>query len=267
MDQDQNPSKKLEYPLNPNFGNGTFYRRLRLQKGEDSSGSFVLGEVEDCNHGFISKVYYRDNIVTNIQAEDRRTPFDTCNGAFARLQELIGSPLGQSVKEQLQQLNPSRHCTHWLDLTLLCMQQACRDEAMRDYLVDIPDEKPGQATTATIRLNGDIVHSWQVKDWQVLAPKELAENTLYKGFARWANNMFGDDETALEAAYILQKGYFVSGARPMDLNKLAGEPAKQHAIMLGACYTYSEPVVSEARRTANSVRDFSNCEEQLLKFS
>ena len=102
--------------------------------------------------------------------------------------------------------------------------------------------------------------------YQILAPDELAENTLYRGFSRWANTCFVDDANALEAAYILQKGYFVSGARPMDLNKLAGEPANKHAVMRGACYTYSAPVVDIAKRTADSVRDFTDCEEQLLEF-
>lgn len=266
MSQDSGTDKAFDFPPNPDFGQGSFYRRVRLQKGEDAQGSYVLGEVEDCNHGFISKLYYHNNKVTDIQAEDKRTPFDTCHGALVPLKELIGQPLGQSVKEMMQQLDAGRHCTHWLDLTLLCMQQALREESERDYIIDIPDEKPGSATVATIRLNDKIIHQWQVQEWQVIAPQILAGNTLYKGFARWANRLLGDNATALEAAYILQKSYFVSKARPMDLNTLAGEPALNHSVMLGACYSYSEPVVNIAKRSFNAVKDFTDCEEQLLSF-
>lgn len=265
MSQLEDPNNPFNYPINPDFGNGIFRRRLHLQKGSDEKGNFVFGQVEDCNHGFQSKLYYADNKITAIDAELKRTPFTTCDGAKKPLMALIGSPLGLTAKEQIMLLDPSANCTHWLDLTLLCAQQAYRDEAQRDYQVAIPDEID-QPTLATISCNGEVLLEWSIKEWQILAPAELAGKTLYKGFASWANDVFADEPDLLEAAFILQKGYFVSKARRYDLDKLAGEAASTHTVMRGACYSYSEPMVNIATRTANSTRDFTDAEEQLLQF-
>ena len=266
MTAKENPSTGLDYPKNPNFGNGIFRRRVRLQKGQDDKGLYVLGEMEDCNHGFSSKVYYANNVVIDIEAEALRTPFNTCPGAITPLRELIGSPLGLTAKAQIANINMASHCTHWIDLSLMCMQHATREETIRDYTVDVPDEIEGQSTQVTIRCNDEIVHQWEIQKWQLLQPQSLVGKTLFKGFAQWANEAFVNDERALEAAFILQKGYFVSNARPMDLQKLAGESALHHTVMRGACYSYSEPQVNSAVRTKDSIRDFTDCAEKLLKF-
>ncbi|NRB37809.1 MAG: DUF2889 domain-containing protein [Pseudomonadales bacterium] len=266
MSKVENLENPLNYPINPDFGSGIFRRRVRLQKAEDEKGLYVLGELEDCNHGFISKVYYANNKVTDIQAQAIRIPLTTCHGALEPLKALIGSELALSAKEQMSKLDILSQCTHWLDLTLLCMQQATSEERCRDYIIDVPDELSGQSTTATVRCNGEIIHQWKIQKWQIQQPETLLGNTLYKGFASWANKQFADDEKALQGAFILQKAYFVSRARPFDLKKLAGESATQHSMMIGACYSYSEPQVSEALRTKDTVRDFTDTPEQLLQF-
>lgn len=265
MSQHQNQSNPFKYPLNPSFGQGIFRRRLRLQKGQDQQGLFVLGEMEDCNHAFQCKVYHDGNTVLDIQPQHKRIPLSTCDGAGKLLLELIGSPLGLDAKQQYSLINPIKHCTHWLDLTLLCIQQATRDEDYRDYLIDVPDET-NHPTTVSISRNGELIHRWQIHNWIIQQPEQLAGNTLYKGFAAWTNHVYSHDADLLEAAFVLQKGYFVSRARQFDINKLAGEPANRHAVMQGACYSYSEPQVSKAVRTAGTVRDFTDCPEQLLAF-
>ena len=78
MSDSRNP---FDYPLNPNYGQGVFHRKIRFSKGNDSDGDFVFGELEDCNHGFCIKVYFSNGIVTAIQPEAKRIPLSTCAGA------------------------------------------------------------------------------------------------------------------------------------------------------------------------------------------
>jgi hypothetical protein len=253
------------YPLNPSFGHGIYRRKVSLSKQRDAKGDYVAGQMEDCMHGFTVKVYFNEHQVTAIDGEHKRSPFTGCEGAKAALDELIGTELGLSAKALSRLLPASSNCTHWLDLSLLCIQHASRDEQQRIYSVEIADED-NKATQARIYRNDTLCLSWQVKDWCVQAPEALAGNTLSAGFSRWANEAYQHDAQLLEAAYILQKGYFVSTARRYDLNKLAGEPASQHKVMLGACYTYSKPQFDHAVRAENAERDFTQHEELLLKF-
>lgn len=255
------PNNPFNYPLNPTFGQGIFRRHIRLQQGV----GVVHGALEDCNHGFCVTVYHDGNRVTDIQAKAKRTPFTTCPGAVEPLKALIGKPLDLDAKALNMQMPAGSNCTHWLDLAILALQHAKRDEAVREYRVAIPDED-GHSIEASVHCNARLVHEWRVEEWQILEPAAISGNGLYKGFAGWANQAFADDDER-EAAFVLQKGYFVSRARRYDIQQLTGESAKVHTMMHGACYSYSEPNVSQAVRSADSVRDFTDSEEEILKFT
>jgi hypothetical protein len=194
-----------------------------------------------------------------------RIPLTTCAGAYDRLQRLVGKSIQQSTKELVAQIDPSSQCTHWFDLALLTISYCRRSEheAERIYDVEVPDEADG-AVNVKLWCNQQLLLDWQIADWVIQAPNNFAGNTLFKGFAAWANAI--EDETVQEAAFILQKGYFVSRARRFDIAKLEDEPANKHTMMRGACFSYSEPQVDIAKRTIGTVRDFTDCPEQLLKF-
>jgi hypothetical protein len=88
---------------------------------------------------------------------------------------------------------------------------------------------------------------------------------LYKGFSKWASACFTGEER--EAAFILQKGYFVASARRYNIDAQVGKAANEDRdVMLGVCFSYSTPQIEIATRTADSTRDFSNTPELLLKF-
>jgi hypothetical protein len=256
MSDHRNP---FNYPLNPQFGKGIYRRRIRLSH----ENNYVLGELEDCNHGFSVRVYHDFSKVTSIEAQHHRIPFSTCGGAKDPLLALIGLPLGLTLQELSAKIDTRANCTHWLDLTLLAISHISCCESVREYNIEVPDEM--DTTKAKVYCNGNLIHQWQLKDWTILTPENLQGNTLFKGFSAWANAAFiEEDEKA--AAFILQKGYFVSRARRFDLDKVAGESAKAHHMMAGACYSYSEPQASTAVRTNKTTRDFSNTPEELLLF-
>ena len=253
------PRNPFNYPINPDFGKGIYRRRIRLEK----QGNSVRGQLEDCNHGFCGVVHHDGNKITAIDPEHKRIPFDTCGGAAKPLMTLIDTPLGLNARQLAERVDPRANCTHWLDLTLLAIRQAARDEAVRQYDVEVPDELDSP-TDAKVFRNGELIHHWQMRDWVIQAPAGLEGNTLFRGFSAWANREFTDDEQ--EAAFILQKGYFVSRARRFDIEQIAGESAARHKSMHDACYSYSEPQRSKAHRTSGTTRDFTETPEELLKF-
>ncbi len=254
------PRNPFNYPINPAFGTGIYRRRIRLT----SHQGYVLGELEDCNHGFTVRVYHDFVTVTGIEAQHHRIPFSTCGGAKDPLMKLIGLPVGLSSQDLSAKVEARANCTHWLDVSLLAIQHITRCEAVREYNLEVPDEA-GKPTQAKVSCNGNLVHSWLLQDWIIQQPSALNGNTLFKGFSAWANSAFTDDDEK-EAAFILQKGYFVSRARRFDMDKLVGESASVHTMMAGACYSYSAPNSSIAVRTENTTRDFTDTPEELLLF-
>ena len=249
----------IHYSHNPHYGEGTFRRRIRLQ-GQPGK---VIAELEDCYHGFRSTVYHDGNTVTDIKAEALRIPLTSCGGATEPIKALIGSPLTFSAMDCHRQVDPRANCTHLYDLTVLAIGHCSRGEVVRQYDVSVDDEKD-RVEQSTVQCNGRTVLSWQTRDWAIQSPEQLASKPLYKGFAAWANKTFIGDER--EAAFVLQKGYFVSRARMYDMDKLVGTPAAAQTSMLGVCYSYSPGVVDTAFRTAATTRDFTDTPEQLLKF-
>lgn len=250
----------LNYPANPGYGTGAFRRRIRLT----GMPGKVVAELEDCNHGFTVTLCHDDKKVVEISAEALRIPLTTCGGAVTAIQVLQGSDLQRGAKDLNLDANPQANCTHILDLAILAIDHAKRGDTVREYDVSVTDELGKDAVLEVYR-NKCLIHRWQSNQFVITQPTELNGNTLYKGFAGWAGQLFGGDEQ--EAAFVLQKGYFVAQARRYDISKLTGEPATTHTAMLGACYSYSQPVINDAFRTKGTVRDFSDTPNLLLKFT
>jgi hypothetical protein len=69
-----------------------------------------------------------------------------------------------------------------------------------------------------------------------------------------------------EAAFMLQRGYFVAQARRYDTSPEREHPAIRDGMPDGVCYSYSTPAVQRAQRMEGSKRDFTNDPEALLRF-
>jgi hypothetical protein len=254
-------SAAQDYPINPNYGQGQYRRRIRLS----TEGNMVHGELEDTNHGFRCTVHHNNEFITDIQASVLRIPFDSCPGATEPIKKLIGLPLCDDVQELIPHTDSSANCTHLLDLSLLAIRHARRDRAEWIYDISVMDQAGDEPVVAEIYANGELIHRWLTANWSITAPAMLKDKVLYKGFSKWASDIFDGDQR--EAAFALQKGYFVSSARRYNLDAQVGQAALEHIeVMHGACYTYSSPQIEKGRRTSDSTRDFSDCPEQLLQF-
>ncbi len=264
---DQSKDSKAEsYPkyegetfLNPSYGQGVFRRRIRLSQIADT----IVGELEDCMHGFRSTIVHDGSKVREVLGETLRYPMSTCPGATEPLQELLELPLAMSAEEINKAGNPFGNCTHLYDLSILAIAHSQYHTAIRQYDVEVEDEIDG-ACEARVFLDGELIHQWQTSLFQVESPAKLKGKTLFKGFSRWAKQNFAGPE--LEAAHVLQKGYFVAQARRYNTEKAAGQSALHEQAQRNVCYSYSDGIVEKAVRLGGNSRDFTNTPEQLLKF-
>ncbi|HRF88361.1 MAG TPA: DUF2889 domain-containing protein [Pseudomonadales bacterium] len=250
-----------DYPRNPHYGTGAYRRRIRLEQREGA----VFGALEDTNHGFTVTVTHDGERVTAIDAQTKRIPYTSCPGAVEPINGYIGTSIHASLRDLNFHMPPSSNCTHLLDLTVMAIRHAASAKPVRQWDITVTDQTEARDAICTVLRDGEQVFQWQARDLQLTQPAEFAGNPFYLGFGKWATKCFEGDE--LEAAFILQKGYFVSLARFFDVEQMAGEPAlASQEGMGGACYTYSHPAIEHGVRTAGCVRDFSDCEEKLLRF-
>ncbi len=246
------------YRPSPSYGTGVFRRRIRLT----GTAGTVYGELEDCSHGFQVRVDHKGGHVTEIQPDYPRVPFTTCSGAMEPLSRLLGCRIDQSALALNMLAKPLENCTHLLDLTLLCIAHAnCADTTIL-YDVEVTDQVEG-VSELRVKRNTELIHKWWSQSNALVWPEDLAGKPLFRGFADWANEQFEGIEN--EAAFVLQKGNFVSMARLFDSSEMVGSTAKRSSV--GAvCYTHSDERADIAIRRANTTRDFSDTPEQLLKF-
>ena len=251
------PYELLNRVPNPDFGSGCYRRSIRLLGLQGK----VIAELEDCNHGFRSTVHHNGEAVTDIEPEALRYPLTSCPGALEPIRELVGTPLAMDTRSIIHRVDPRANCTHLYDLSVLAIHHALRGDSERRYDVTVPDEKDGPVE-ATVALNGKTLLTWKIHNWTIQDSGPLQGKPLGRGFSEWASKLLDGD--AREAAFVLQKGYFVSGARRFDISKLAGTPVTDATGM--ACYSYRPGIIENAVRTADSTRDFTDTPEQLLKF-
>ena len=235
---------------NPDFGRGALRRRVRLV----AEPGVVRAGVEDAYHSFRMTLRHDGTRITALEPRFLRVPLSTCPGAEAPLRRLVGFALDTPWATLATEENPRSHCTHLFDLASLAMTHALRG-GERDYEVRVPDEHPGPVWT-TLHRDGIELLRWQTFKARILAPGPFAGKPLLRGFSRWANaELAGDD---LEAALVLHKAYFVSRARPWNVEDGAGKPVAHHVMMRGACHSYSEPAMSQAIRNHDNVIDTSD---------
>lgn len=245
------------YSYNPDYGSGIYRRRILLRRSEQT----LYGAIEDTHHGFSVSVITDGQQVVQITPGFYRIPFTTCDGAGQPLQNLVGAALTATPLALLQRAGAQQNCTHLLDLAVLtiCHSQTAENEVQYDVAVT---DTNNQRNHLTVHRNGQLIHQWLVNSHhEILEPAELAGKPLFFGFSAWANAQFSGIEN--EAAFVLQKGNMVSVARMFQLEsgKRAIDEHERHV-----CHTYSPENNTKAIRLADTVKDFTDCPEQLLRF-
>lgn len=252
----------MDYPKNPDYGNGRFRRAILMRHTEPGR---VEAQLEDTCHGFAVRLDHDGERVTGIDGTALRFPLSTCVDAPRQLAPLVGFPLNGRLADWFKVGNPGGQCTHLFDLATLAFSHASRDDVERRYDIVIEDADADGILDMMALCNGELKLHWKMDSRDTLtSPADLAGKPMMRGFHQWASVMFfGDD---LEIASQMQRGGFVCSARRYDANARAGRRAADHGMPRGTCYSYSEPAVQHAIGLAGATRDFSECPEQLLKF-
>ncbi|WP_168159980.1 DUF2889 domain-containing protein [Steroidobacter denitrificans] len=229
----------------------------------DVSSRQVHVDLEDTNHAFRLVLSHDGEHITAIEPEFVRHPFNTCPESKKYLVGLlIGQPL-QQVPDIRRALETRSSCTHVTDMTALALSHVGEPGLERLYDIEVDDERDGRAR-ARITCDGLAMHDWIVAAHAVVEPRVFAGQPMMRGFHAWAREAFSGLQR--EAAFMLQRGYFVAQARRYDSSPEREHPAIRDGMPDGVCYSYSAPVVQRAERIEGSRRDFTDNPEALLRF-
>lgn len=240
------------FPVNPDFGTGVYRRAIRVTNQPNE----VFGELEDIIHAIRCTIAHDGEVITDIVTDFVRWPMTTCPGAVAPIKELVGVRLDTPVAWFFTGGRARQNCTHIYDLVIAMLLHARRDEAVRRYDVVIPDNVGEEPSQATLLRDGEIVLDWRVTgEGEILSHDICAGKRVIQGFSSWATEALDDEE--LDAALILQKGYWQSGGRRLLIGKVGGPIRDQEAAFKGVCFSYSSPRFEEAERVF-SWRDLSD---------
>lgn len=251
---------KFSHNLNPAFGKGWFYRRIRLRH----SPGRVEAVLEDSSHAFEVELAYEGQRITSVEGRTHRYPLTTCPGAAEALRAFEGQALDATYRGLGQAVNARDNCTHLYDLCVLAIAHGNRPYGERVYDVTLPDEVD-EAVALTVLLDGKVALAWEVREWRLVAPEPLLDKTLYSGFTAWWEAECAGDAERFELGVLAQRGYLVSHARRYDHSVNGGKQAHYNEEMLGICHSYSAGTIEDARYTEDSFRDFTGRPEQLLQ--
>ena len=243
---------------NPDYGSGVFRRRLHWQ----AVPGCVAVALEDSNHGFRLRLRHDGRQITAVEAEPVRHPFTTCPEAVSNVQQVTGLALADAAALRAR-LPQATNCTHLVDMALLAASHADDAGQARHYDIAVADERDG-LTAARITCDGQAIHAWAIRNHAIETPAGLAGRPVMRGFYAWAAAQFSGME--LEAAQLLQRGYFVAQARRSVYLPVERYPASSDGMTIGACYSYNTGAVERALRIHGSVRDYSRSAERLLQF-
>jgi hypothetical protein len=255
----------------------SIFRRRLIALAED--GRVVAG-VEDTQHHYRVVVEHDGRRLSAVQGQALRVPFNTCAGALARLQDLVGLPIGSGASDpgpaaRLHGLEPAQHCTHLLELALFAAAQAARG-GYRQYDIVIPERtdwtpfevEQGQVcpkpiegrTSAELSRNGRPVLSWQI-DGETIHGDGF-DGIAVRDAARWVRAQGGDDDLN-EAVRFLRRGIHVATGSmvPWHLLPRASNMAR---VSAGACHVYQPERIAQGERDPHSRRDFSASADALL---
>jgi len=239
------------FPPNPEYGRGSYRRRVRLANAVGRA----LASVLDDYHDMRCVVEHDGTQVTGVVGDIARAPFTTCPSASTALHELVGSPLAIGRVQLYGEGRPGRNCTHLFDIAALAMAFALLPLGERVFDLVVPDEVEGGSLIEAL-VDGKIVHLWRVAGETILTPREFEGRGLFGGFAAWAAATFKDVE--LDAALALQKAMFVARGRRYLVDGQGGDSLRQQPERIGACFTFSEPQFSIARSIPGYTRDFTD---------
>ncbi|HZJ26727.1 MAG TPA: hypothetical protein VFF40_06915 [Acidimicrobiia bacterium] len=240
---------------------GAYRRRIRVEHLTDTT---VRAALEDDFHHFVVEMRHDNARAIGFTASSMRWPWSTCPDAAGQLAALDGMALSPRCTAAAAVANPRLQCTHQFDLAGLAVAHATRPTSQRQYDIEIPPARPDGRRVVRLWRDGALLHEWTLEPGKGLvtpAPAPFTEAPWRGGFIKWAEASLEPDEA--EAAIVLRRACDIGMGRGMDLEayRTAAELAD---LMTGVCYTMQPDVMSHARRSVGSIRDFADAPDALL---
>jgi hypothetical protein len=249
----------------PSF-NGQAHRAIDIRTVSESQ---VTTWLEDDFHHFGVTVFHDGGCVTDVDVVTPRHPYTTCASAGQSLRALVGAPLVERASDVGRWLNMREQCTHVFDLAGLAMAHAAAGRKHRRYQTTIDDRAvvavhmSGQRTLgsgrAALLQDGVEVMIWDLDRYEITSPGTWAGQSLKQGFRAKTETLALD---SAEHAMILRRSIMVAGGRSADRDTvlLPRENTKP-----AVCHTYQPTQRPQAEFITDSVRDWSNSQDELLK--
>lgn len=238
------------YPPNPEYGCGTFRRRIAFSIGDREVQVWLLDDFHDMN----VTLSVEEGVVVDVVAHMNRFPKSTCPGATMALAALRGTPasIGNTAFAPAER---GGQCTHLADLAKLGLAWLARSETIEVIEVSLSDRDDDRRQQVVVEVDGRSALTWSLQDEIIQAPEEHCGRSLFGGFARWVNDTFPDAEADLwrigQMAVFVARGraYIVDGPEPRLVSE---EPARR-----GACFSFSGNAFNTAIDNIGYVRDMS----------
>lgn len=240
------------------YGHGIYRRRIRLV----ARGDTVRADLEDDFHRFGVVLRHAGERVAEARGESFRFPWETCPGASARIEELVGLPLLGRAADLAAHTDVRLHCTHLYDLFALALAHAAAGRRRRQYDVAVPD-RVERRTEVTLQRDGAPLLAWRVEGQRVVGPPAFAGLVLRgRPFLAWIHANL-DPDTA-EAALVLRRACYIALGRGTDLDGVAS--ADRITPIAGAsCHSMQPGIAEHAHRIRHATRDFTQRPDALLK--
>jgi hypothetical protein len=246
------------------YGSGVYVRSLALTT--PAPGRVCLA-MEDTFHAFQITLTHEGGTVSSVVGRWERHPLTSCAGAGEALQQMVGTPLSDSLAAITSRTDARQQCTHMYDMACLAALHAHqgRPDLRFDVLVPDADTFDG-AVTATLSTNGQPQLSLTISsDWQIAEPAALRGVSVLKGFMKWVGAHLPAEDYPLY--FMLQKALFVSGGQRLDLGAMDDQPGHLSGPPAGTCFGSQPERYADARRAGPPRRfDRSNAHEVLQFF-
>lgn len=225
------------------------WRRIVLQPGP----GWIGGALEDDIHRFHLRIDHAHGRITGVKADALRHPWSACPGAT----EFIARELEGKLLEEVARQDPFRHCTHLIDLAIVCAAHAGDGEPTQfDMKVTDP---AGERKAATLAENGTERMCWNLEGTTIAGPEPFAGRDLRK-LSQWKHELTAGDA---ERATMLRRAVFISGGR-----QFVASPGLKAVDLgpgrMGACFNYQLPQAEQSTRTPNWLRDWSGSNSEPL---
>jgi hypothetical protein len=249
----------------PSF-NGQGHRAIDIRTVSESQ---VTAWLEDDFHHFGVTIFHDGGCVTDVDVVTPRHPYTTCASAGQSFRALVGAPLVERASDVGRWLNMREQCTHVFDLAGLAMAHVAAGRKHRRYQTTIDDRAvvavhtSGQRTLgsgrAALLQDGVEVMIWDLDRYEITSPGTWAGQSLKQGFRAKTETLALDPA---EHATVLRRSIMVAGGRSADRDTvlLPRENTKP-----AVCHTYQPAQRPQAAFITDSVRDWSNAQDQLLK--